>query len=222
MDFVPKLNESSLAKVLVAAPEYLIRRGIVSLLQELVPIAQFLEAANGTTAVSLAFEQPHPNLCLLDSSLANVNCLEVIKTIKGAGFQTEFLILASSPAENVSHLLIAEGALGYILKTDSVEVFLRAVECVSRHECFLTESVASVLFKDIKREEPTQESLLTGREMQALKLLAKGFTNKEIAYNLNISVRTVETHRSSLMRKLDVHSITALLLYSHKNRMIDL
>ena len=118
--------------------------------------------------------------------------------------------------------VLASGARGYVLKTDAGRNLVNAVEALSRHKTFFTSSVAEFLLQGFLdgRGEPPEPSSLTQREREVIQLLAEGKGNKEVANTLGISVRTAETHRTNIMRKLGCHSFSDLVRYAIRNSII--
>jgi DNA-binding NarL/FixJ family response regulator len=179
------------------------------------------EASNGRTAVKLA-QQLKPNIAVIDLELPDLNGLEATRQIKKELPEIEVLIYTMYETEELIRKVLAAGARGYVLKSDAGQHLTEAVEALSRHKLFLTpvasETVLESFLKSTRHER--EDSVLTNREREIVQLLAEAKANKEIASALCISVKTVETHRASIMRKLGINSIVALVHYAIRNNLV--
>lgn len=179
------------------------------------------EASNGRAAVKLA-QQHKPNIAVIDLELPDLNGLEATRQIKKELPEIEVLIYTMYETEELIRKVLAAGARGYVLKSDAGQHLTEAVEALSRHKLFLTpvasETVLESFLKSTRQE--TEDSVLTNREREIVQLLAEAKANKEIASVLCISVKTVETHRASIMRKLGINSIVALVHYAIRNNLV--
>jgi DNA-binding NarL/FixJ family response regulator len=179
------------------------------------------EASNGRTAVKLA-QQLKPNIAVIDLELPDLNGLEATRQIKKDLPEVEVLIYTMYETEELIRKVLAAGARGYVLKSDAGQHLTEAVEALSRHKLFLTpvasETVLESFLKSTRHER--EDSVLTNREREIVQLLAEAKANKEIAAALCISVKTVETHRASIMRKLGINSIVALVHYAIRNNLV--
>jgi len=134
---------------------------------------------------------------------------------------TEILFYTSHDEEYLIAQALRAGARGYVLKSDSENRLLEAVQALARHFPFFTAKASQMLLRDLKTGVKRQaEQALTARERDVVRLLAVGKSNKEIASSLGISIKTVETHRSAIMRKLGLRSITDLVRYAIRNKII--
>ena len=148
--------------------------------------------------------------------MPKVGGLVATREIRKALPQTEVLILTMHDSEQLIREVLAAGARGYLLKTDAGTVLLAAVESVSRRQTFFTPKVGDLVLRGFltpaaHADASSAHSALTPRESQVLSLVAEGLSSKEIARTLGLSVKTVDTHRSNLMRKLDLHSVAAVV-----------
>jgi len=179
------------------------------------------EAANGREAVEKAGEL-HPDVAVLDIGMPLLNGMEATRQIRKVSPGTEILILSMHDSEHMIQGVLDAGAHGYILKDDADRNLLAAVESLRRHKPYLS-SRASVAAAGA---QPSSDGLdrparrLTPREREIVQLLAEGKSNKEIATYLNISVKTAETHRANIMLKMNFHSVTELVRYAVKNKII--
>ena len=189
----------------------------------LAPYAEFKvsgEASSGREAVDLTIRL-EPDLVILGMDLAESNGIDVAHSIKRIRPITEILFYTSHDEEYLIAQALRAGARGYVLKSDSENRLLEAVRALARHLPFFTAKASQMLLRDLKTGVKRQaEQALTARERDVVRLLADGKSNKEIASSLGISIKTVETHRSAIMRKLGLRSITDLVRYAIRNKII--
>jgi DNA-binding NarL/FixJ family response regulator len=214
-----------LIRILLADDHEVVRRGLTSLLSARPDWEVCGEAHNGREAVALAVKLK-PNLAILDLSMPELNGLEATRQIRREAPETEVLVFTMHDSEQLVRDLLAAGARGYVLKTDATTQLLSAIETVSRHKLFFTSEVAERVLEGFLRlgETPAADGsapgLLTPREREIVQLLAEARSNKEVATTLGISVKTVETHRASIMRKLGITSIVDLVHYAIRNHLV--
>ena len=180
------------------------------------------EASNGRTAVKLAL-QFKPQIAVVDLELPDLNGLEATRQIKKELPETEVLIYTMYDTEELIRSVLAAGARGYVLKSDSGQHLIDAIESLTRHKLFLTPVASETVLESFlrsNRQEASEQSILTSREREIVQLLAEARGNKEIASMLFISVKTVETHRASIMRKLRINSIVELVHYAIRNNLV--
>ena len=206
-------------RILIADDHEMVRQGLRRVLETRPDWEVCGEAANGRKAVEQA-RRLQPDVVVLDLSMPLVSGLVATRQIRKALPQTEVLILTMHDSDELIREVLAAGARGYLLKTDAGTVLLAAVESVSRHQPFSTSKVEDLILRGFLTPEPgaaaaaaTTRGTLTTREGQVLDLVADGLSSKEIAKTLGLSVKTVETHRSNLMRKLNLHSVAAVIRY---------
>src|SRR5262245_19360337 len=180
------------------------------------------EAANGRDAVKLA-TQLKPDVAVIDLELPDLNGLETARQIKKELPKGEILIYTMYETEELVRDALAAGARGYVLKSDAGQHLVEAVEAQSLHKPYLTPFVSQTVlegFLKSARQEDSDKSILTTREREIVQMLAEAKANKEIATALCISVKTVETHRAAIMRKLRINSIVELVHYAIRNNLI--
>lgn len=217
-------NAVSAARILVADDHELVRRGLASILHERPDWQICGEATTGRQAVAMALERK-PNVVILDVGMSELNGLEATRRIVGRLPGTEVVILTVHASENLVREVLDAGARGYVLKSDAGECLIAAVESALVHEPFLTPSLSRTLVRSYlgarPRDEVDRGGTLTPREREVLQLLAEGRSNKEVADTLGISVKTAETHRTNMMRKLDVHCVAELVRYAFRTHLVD-
>lgn len=211
----------SALRILLADDHEVVRRGLKELLGHQPGWQVVDEATTGREAVEKA-ERLKPDIVVLDIAMPALNGLEATHQILASLPQVEILILTMNDSEQLVRSVLDAGAHGYLLKSDAGRDLVTAVDCLSEHRPFFTSKVARMVLqgflsasKDGLAPEP-----LTGRERAIVQLLAEGRSNKEVAAELGISVKTAETHRANIMRKLDLHGTSDLVHYAVRNGMI--
>lgn len=209
-------------RILVADDHHVVRTGLRALLESKTGWRVCAEAANGREAVEKANEF-HPDVAVLDIGMPLLNGVEATRQIRKVSPGTEVLILTMHDSEHMVQGVLDAGARGYILKDDADRNLLAAVEALRKHKPYLSSRVSAAVSQIAPSDVPEGERparRLTPREREIVQLLAEGKTNKEIASYLNISVKTAETHRANIMLKLNFHSVTELVRYAVKNKII--
>jgi DNA-binding NarL/FixJ family response regulator len=208
-------------RLLVADDHDILRRGLRDLLESQAEWTVVAEASNGNEALEIASEC-QPDIAILDVAMPDLNGFETTRRIREALPQTEVLILTAHDSEQMVHEAEACGARGYLLKSDVGRDLISAVESVRRHKFFLSPQIAkrSSLERGVNGHGIPLVRL-TPREREIIQLLAEGHVNKEIATRLNISVKTAETHRTNIMRKIDVHSLPDLTRFAIRNHLVE-
>jgi DNA-binding NarL/FixJ family response regulator len=212
-------------RILVADDHELLRRGVRALLETHAGWEVCDEAVDGREAVEKAIRL-RPDLVILDIAMPGLNGLEAARQIRKEAPGSEILILTMHDSEQVIQEVLAAGARGYVLKSDASRDLIAAVEALSHQKTFFTHRVTEMVLQTYLgggtgAVEPGESALLlTPREREVIQLLAEGRSNKEVADILRISVRTAETHRTNIMRKLDCHSLSDLTRYAIRNNII--
>jgi len=208
-------------RILVADHHQVVRTGLRTLLESKAGWRVCAEAANGREAVEKAREL-QPDVAVLDIGMPLLNGMEATRQIRKISPGTEILILTMHDSEHMIQGVLDAGAHGYILKDDADRNLLAAVESLRKHKPYMSSrasaAAATVELSTDGIERPARR--LTPREREIVQLLAEGKSNKEIATYLNISVKTAETHRANIMLKMNFHSVTELVRYAVKNKII--
>ena len=209
-------------RLLLADDHALFRAGLRLLLREIADTEVVAEAGDGQEAIALA-EQHRPDVVLMDISMKGRNGIEATAQIRQLLPDTRVIILSMLESEDfIAHALRA-GASGYLLK-DSAEPELElALAAVTRGETYLSPRVSKHLVEAYLRGAPLDVSplgLLSGRQREILRMIAEGRSTKEIAYELSVSVKTVETHRAQVMERLDIHDVPGLVRFAIRNGII--
>lgn len=210
-------------RVLIADDHEVARKGIRALIENHPGWEVCGEAADGREAVKAA-TRLKPDLVLLDIGMPSLNGLDATRQILSESPDTRVLILTMHDSEQVVREVLAAGARGFLLKSDAGRDLVTAVEALQARRTFFTTKVAQLVLEGYlhpgPETEPPYRSVLTPREREVIQLLAEGKTTKEVATTLNLSVKTAETHRTNLMRKLDLHSVVDLTLYAVRNGIV--
>jgi DNA-binding NarL/FixJ family response regulator len=184
------------------------------------------QASTGLEAVAKC-EELKPDVVVLDISMPDLNGIEAARKIRKSCPNTEILILSMHYTNQLIYEIIKIGVRGYVVKSDSERDLVSAMESLSQHKPFFTNCVTEVLlskFNSGSAITDTPESIgerLTPRESEVLKLLAEGKSSKRVAAQFGISVTTSETHRANIMRKLQIQTVSDLVKYAVRNKIID-
>ena len=209
-----------MTRILIADDHEVVRSGLRSILETHPDWEVVAEAADGKEAIVKAVETK-PDVAVVDYSLPLINGIEVTRQIRRRLPSTEILIFTMHDSEALIDELLRAGARGFLLKTDAANHLLEAIERLAAHKSFFTSEVSETLLKSFLLRSNRSQSILTPRERQIIQLIAEGNSNKQIAHVLNISLKTAETHRSAVMRKLNLHSSAALVRYAVRNRFVE-
>jgi two-component system response regulator NreC len=213
-------------RVVLADDHRMLREGIRALLERQDDIEVVGEAADGREAVRLV-SQLCPDVVVMDVSMPLLNGIEATRQIRRDCPTARVLTLTVHESQDYVAQLLAAGASGYIIKRAGGDELVSAVRAVHRGEVFLHPSIARVVIQDyVQRLQAGQglsaQDVLTDREREVLQLIAEGYTNREIADLLHLSIKTVQNHRSNIMRKLDLHDRGELIKYAIQQGIIHL
>jgi DNA-binding NarL/FixJ family response regulator len=212
-------------RILLADDHDVVRRGIRCLLEERPDWVVCGEARTGREAVALAAAL-QPNVAVLDLAMPDLNGIEATRQITKVSSETEILLFTVHMTEALLPEVVAAGARGYLLKSDAAKSIVAAVESVAHHRPFFSPGVTGSAVGDHGRgtrqaNEPRAAQALTPREREVTQLIAEGRSNKKIATLLDLSVKTVETHRAAVMRKLGVNSVAGVVRYAVRNHLTE-
>jgi DNA-binding NarL/FixJ family response regulator len=215
-------------RILLAGDHEIVRSGLCALLQKHEGWEVCGEASNGRQALELA-KRLKPDVVILDVGMPSLNGLATARQMLQHDPNFKIIILTITDSDQVIREALDAGARGFVLKSDAARDLVSAVEAIQSKRMFFTPRVNDLVLAGflekghaISRSEPPTLPTLTARELEITQLLAEGKSSKEVASLLNLSTKTVETHRSNLMRKLSVHSIRDLVVYAIKNNVIQI
>jgi DNA-binding NarL/FixJ family response regulator len=211
-------------RILVADDHDIVRRGLRPLLESEDGWEVCGEAADGEQAVEMSGRMK-PDVVVLDITMPLLDGVEATRQIRRQHPETEVLAFTGTESESLVHRLFAAGARACVLKTEAGEQLIPAIRSLSLHQPFLASRTAQLVFERYLQggtpAEPIAPGGLTPREQQTVKLLAEGQSNKEVAATLAISVKTVETHRAAIMRKLGFGSFSELVRFAIRQRIVE-
>jgi two-component system response regulator NreC len=211
-------------RILIADDHGLIRAGLRALLEDVPDLHIVGEAADGLAVLRLSSEL-HPDVVLMDVSMSGLNGIEATRQLKDISPQSRVLALTVHEDEGVLREMIRAGAFGYIIKRAAESDLIQAIRVISQGHMYVHPELTSALLKDISPHTAPRQidrDTLTPREIDVLLLLARGYTNRQIAQELNLSQRTIEGHRSSLVGKLGFSSRVELMNYVEERGLMEL
>ncbi|GAM11844.1 oxygen regulatory protein NreC [Geobacter sp. OR-1] len=210
--------------ILLVDDHQIVRQGLVSLLKEEEGIAIVAEAENGIEAVQRAMELS-PDLVMMDMSMPKMNGIEAIKRIKAANPDMHVLALSMHDERRFVLEALEAGSRGYLLKDCAVDELATAIRTVCRGEVYLSSRITNIIVDEYQmnhRNQPSKLKSLSERECQVLQLIAEGYNTKEIAFKLELSIKTIETHRTNIQKKLKLTNVADLTKLALREGMITL
>lgn len=221
----PEVTLSSL-RLLIADDHEIVRAGLRSLLEAQAGWQVVAEAADGREAVARTVEL-RPDIVLMDIGMPGLNGLEAACQIVQSGSRAKILMLTVHDSDAMIRRVLSVGVRGYVLKTDAARDLVNAVKDLQDGNTFFTSKVSEVVLDGFKnsrtgaRESGSPAGRLTLRQREVTQLLAEGRSTKEVATVLAVSVKTAETHRANIMRRLGCHSAAELVRYALRNQIIE-
>lgn len=211
---------SPIRRIMIVDDHDAIRRGVRQLL-ETTPYYQVVgEAADGRAALELAREV-RPDIAILDYSIPDLNGFDLSHALKREFPRIEILIYTMHDREEIVMGLLRAGVRGFVLKSDTEKHLIAALDALSLRRSYFSSAISDALLHQFLESKPASlSSILTHREREVVQQVAEGRINKEIAHRLNISIKTVETHRASAMRKLKLRTTADLVRYAVRNQLI--
>jgi len=212
-------------KILIADDHRILRQGIRSLLAPQPDFEVVGETADGPETLKETFRLK-PDVVLMDIGMPNLNGFEATRQIKKKLPEVKVLVLTMYLDDEYVLQALQSGASGYVLKDVAVEELVTAIRAVNNDQYYLSPSISRTVIdaylRKTEKGEKEPSELLTAREKEIVQLIAEGYTNKEIAAKLYISVKTVDAHRSHIMEKLDIHDVALLVKYAIRKGITDL
>jgi len=214
-------------RILIADDHSIVRQGLRALFQSVPEFSIIGEAANGEELVNLAASL-QPDVAIVDISMPELNGIEATRILKENNSGARILILTIHEEEEYVSQMIRAGADGYVLKDADKDELFMAVRAVAAGGRFFSPGISKLIIDEFVKQarDPyaarlSSSQLLTRRESEILRYIAQGVTNKKIAEKLFLSIRTVNTHRTNLMQKLNIHDTAGLVRYAIQNGMVD-
>lgn len=213
-------------RILVADDHSIVRRGVRALLETHPGWKVCGEAATGAETVAQV-KRLKPDVAVVDITMPDLNGFEATRQIRETAPQTEVLILTMHESEQTLRGVLDSGALGYVLKSDLDLSLVAAIESLLRHKPFFSPRVSEMVLEGYleagvqPRRGGTTLASLTQRQREIVGLLAEGKTNKEVAVALGLSVKTIETHRTNIMRKLQLRAFSDLVRYAVRHKLVE-
>ena len=212
-------------RIILAEDHRITREGLVNLLQERPDMEVVGEAENGREAVRLASELS-PDLVIMDVTMPDLNGIDATRIITSGSNNTKVIALSMYSDKQFVQGMIQAGASGYLLKDCAFEELVSAIQAVIQGDTYLSPGIAGIVVQDyltkLTTDRSSADTVLTNREREVLQLIAEGNSTKEIASRLNVSVKTVETHRRQIMEKLGIFSIAELTKYAIREGLTSL
>ena len=212
-------------RILVADDHELVRRGVRTLLEAEPGWKVVAEVSDGQEAIEKA-QQLKPEIVVLDIGMPRLSGLEAARRIRKTMPQIKVLILSMHDSEHLAWEVLNAGARGYVTKSDTARDLVIAIEALRRDKTFFTPRVDRIILdsflqgKSTKNVKEMRGEQLTSRQREIVQLLAEGKTSKEVSALLNLSVKTIETHRANIMKRLSCHSVSDLVRYAVRNNII--
>jgi DNA-binding NarL/FixJ family response regulator len=207
-------------RILIADDHEIVREGLRAMIQRQPGWEVCGDASSGREVVAQA-PALNPDIIVMDIGMPELNGLDATRQIKRALPNTEVLIFTANETEEIVRNVFKAGAKAYLLKSDANQHLVPAIEALCKHRTYFSSKVSELVFAGyLKGEARTDDQSLTAREREMVQLVAEGNTSKDIAQVLGISVKTVETHRAAVMRKLKLNSVADLVRYAIRNGII--
>jgi DNA-binding NarL/FixJ family response regulator len=215
------MRERIVTRILIADDHEVVRSGLRAVLETHKGWQVVAEAENGKDAISKALGSK-PDIAIIDYSLPVINGIDATRQIRACLPDTEVLIFTMHDSEVLLQELLEAGARGYLLKSDANKYLFAAVDSLANHMPFFTGRVSQQLLDSyLAGRPPSSTGRLTPRERTIVRLMAEGQSNKEIGKILNLSIKTIESHRATAMRKLNFTSIAEVVRYAIRNKLIE-
>jgi len=212
-------------RILIADDHELVRQGVRTLLEAEPGWKVVAEASDGQEAFEKA-KETKPEIVVLDISMPRLSGLETARRLKRTLPQVKVLMLTVHDSEGLAVEVLNAGARGYVTKSDTARDLVTAIEALRRDKTFFTARVDRIILDSFldgrpsKRAKEMKSEQLTSRQREIVQLLAEGKTSKEVSALLNLSVKTVETHRANIMKRLSCHSVSYLVRYAVRNNIV--
>jgi DNA-binding NarL/FixJ family response regulator len=209
--------------IVVADDHKIVREGLVKLLEGRADFSVIGEAADGEEAVKMVLEKK-PDIVIMDIWMPRLSGIDATRRIVKRGSQTKVLVLSMHESRTYVEEVLRAGASGYIVKNSASSDLLQAIDAVQGGASYLSPAITQQVVDAIARpgdSSPSGVAMLTDREREVLQLIAEGLSSKEIAGMLGVSLKTIDSHRSNLMQKLDIHKVSGLVRFAIRAGLVE-
>jgi len=209
--------------IILADDHQIVRVGIRRLIETRSDFEVIGEVGNGEDAVRMITER-QPDIALMDINMPKVSGIEATRRLERQGVATRVLVLSMHEDRSYVEEVLSAGAAGYVVKNSSPEDLLSAIDAVKEGRSYLSDSITQQVVEAIAHPDgdaPVGLTVLTDREREVLQLIAEGLSSKEIAGQLDVSLKTVDSHRSNLMEKLDIHKVAGLVKFAVRSGLVE-
>jgi DNA-binding NarL/FixJ family response regulator len=209
--------------IVVADDHKIVREGLVKLLEEREDFTVIGEASDGEEAVQMVLER-QPDVVIMDIWMPRLGGIDATRRIGKKGSSAKILVLSMHESRTYVEEVLRAGASGYIVKNSSPSDLIQAIDAVCSGASYLSPAITQQVVDAIARpgdSSPSGVSILTDREREVLQLIAEGLSSKEIASMLGVSLKTVDSHRSNLMEKLDIHKVSGLVRFAIRAGLVE-
>ncbi len=212
-----------MVSIVVADDHKIVREGLIRLLEARDDFNVVGEASNGEEAVALVLKK-RPDVVLMDINMPKLSGIDATRQLEKAGSRSKILVLSMHESRTYVEEVLRAGAAGYIVKNSASKDVHSAIDAVRSGASYLSPAITQQVVDAIARpgdSGPSGVSKLTGREREVLKLIAEGLSSKEIASDLGVSLKTIDSHRSNLMEKLDIHKVSGLVRFAIRAGLVE-
>ena len=212
-----------MVSIVVADDHKIVREGLIRLLEAREDFTVVGEAATGEEAVALVLEK-RPDIVLMDINMPKLSGIDATRQLGKAGCQSKILVLSMHESRTYVEEVLRAGASGYVVKNSASTDVHNAIDAIRSGASYLSPAITQQVVDAIARPgdaKPSGISMLTAREREVLKLIAEGLSSKEIASDFGISLKTIDSHRSNLMEKLDIHKVSGLVRFAIRVGLVE-
>jgi len=218
-----RINGGDMVSIVVADDHKIVREGLIRLLEAREDFSVVGEASNGEEAVALVMAK-QPDIVLMDINMPKLSGIDATRQLDKAGCPTKILVLSMHESRAYVEEVLRAGASGYVVKNSASKDLIAAIDAVKNGASYLSPAITQQVVDAIARpgdSSPSGIAMLTDREREVLQLIAEGLSSKEIAAMLGVSLKTIDSHRSNLMEKLDIHKVSGLVRFAIRAGLVE-